>query len=76
MDFDCIPVSIRKEIEGLPYEINETGMSGFQVLMFPEAVLKIGPRSVLTDGMVRVMRWLEGRLPAPRVLAFEKDAEK
>ncbi len=76
MDFDCIPVSIRKEIEGLPYEINETGMSGAQVLIFPKAVLKIGPRSALTDGMVRVMRWLEGRLPAPRVLAFEKDAEK
>ena len=76
MDFDLIPVSIRNRIQGLSYEENDTGMSGSQVLVFPDRVLKIGPHNGQTDGMVRVMRWLEGRLPAPRVLEFERDQEK
>ena len=75
MNFDCIPASIRRQIESQPYAVNETGMSGSQVLVFPDAVLKIGPHSQLTDGMLRVLRWLEGRLPTPRVLGFEQDAE-
>ena len=48
MNFDCIPASIRRQIEGQPYTVNETGMSGSSVLVFPDAVLKIGPQSVLT----------------------------
>ena len=72
MNFDCIPASIRRQIDGLPYTVNDTGMSGSSVLVFPDAVLKIGPQSVLTDGMLRVLRWLEGRLPAPRILHFER----
>ena len=72
MDFDSLPASIRSRIQGLSYEVNDTGMSGSTVLMFPDRVLKIGPHSQLTDGMVRVMDWLEGRLPAPRVLQFQR----
>ena len=75
MDLERIPEIIRRQIEGLPYTVNETGMSGSSVLVFPDAVLKIGPQSVLTEGMLQVLRWLEGRLPAPRVLGFERDAE-
>lgn len=47
-------------------------MSGAQVFLFPETVLKIGAKSPLTDGMVGVMRWLEGRLPVPRVIVYEE----
>ena len=74
-DFSLLPTAIRSQVEGLAYTVNETGMSGSRVLIFPEAVLKIGRISPLTEGMVRVMRFLEGRLPAPRVLAFEKDRD-
>ena len=75
MDFERIPSPLRRQIDGLPCMVNDTGMSGSQVLVFPDAVLKIGPHSQLTDGMLRVLSWLEGRLPAPRVLGFEQDAE-
>lgn len=71
-----LPDSIRRLIQGLPYTMDGTGMSGSQVLLFPELVLKISKPSVLTPGMVRVMRWLEGKLPAPRVVLFETDGEK
>ena len=73
MDFALLPPGIRSEIEGLPYTVSETGMSGAQVFIFPETVLKTGKISPLTNNMVQIMRWLEGRLPAPRVIRFEQD---
>ncbi|MBR5109530.1 MAG: aminoglycoside 3'-phosphotransferase [Clostridia bacterium] len=76
MDFDRLPAPIQKYIQGRPYQVNETGMSGSSVLMFPDMVLKTGPRSALSDGMVQVMRWLDGRLPAPRILHYAHDEEK
>lgn len=72
MDF-FLPDSIRRLTEGQPFEENNVGCSKARVLMFPDWVLKIGPESVRDDGTVRVMRWLEGRLPVPRVLAYEKE---
>ena len=76
MDLANLPTEILRYVAGRSYTVNETGMSGSQVLIFPNMVLKTGPHSALTDGMVRVMRWLEGKLPAPRVIALERDAEK
>lgn len=67
------PAPIRRRVDGLPFAENHTGMSGARVLLFPDFVLKIGPESPKDDDTVRVMRWLEGRLPAPRVLAYEKE---
>ena len=76
MDFERLPESIRRQIENLPYTVDGTGKSGSQVLLFPELVLKIGTPNPQTPGMVRVMQWLEGKLPAPRVIHFEADGEK
>ena len=76
MENTRIPDGIQKLIQSRPYTVDGTGMSGSQVLLFPEFVLKISKPSELTPGMVRVMRWLEGKLPAPRVIHFEKDGEK
>ena len=64
--------SIRPLVEGLAYQENETGMSGSRVLVFPDRVLKIGPLSPMTDGMIQVMRFLEGKLPAPRIMAMDR----
>lgn len=72
MNYDGMPVSIRRLVQGLPFEVNETGLSGSQVLMFPDMTLKIGPASDTNDKMVEVMDWMNGRLPVPKVLAHEK----
>lgn len=76
MDWERIPESIRRHVQGQPFTVDGMGMSHSQVLLFPGLVLKIGPRSKLTGGMVQVMDWLEGKLPVPRVVGFEKDQEK
>lgn len=76
MTLEQLPDGIRSAVQGLPYTVDGMGRSGAEVILFPDLALKIGPHHPLTDGTVRLMRWLEGRLPAPRVIRFEKDAEK
>lgn len=71
MDLDLMPASIRKIVSGLPYTENKTGLSGATVLMYPNLVLKAGKPNALTEGTVRMLEWLQGRLPAPRVEAYE-----
>lgn len=54
------------------YEVNSTGMSGAAVITFDDMVLKIEDENSKFDGTVEMLRWLEGRLPAPRVICTEK----
>ena len=71
-----LPKQIEELISGKPYTLSDIGMSGSQVLMFEDMVLKIEQRSNYVEKQVRIMRWLEGKLPAPKVLAFEIMEEK
>ena len=75
MNFDLLPPSIRRLVEGKPYTENLTGMSGASVLIFPDAVLKCVKPDARTDETVSVLRWLEGRLPVPRVIACENTGD-
>lgn len=66
-----LPKKIEEVVAGKSYTIDEIGMSGNQVLIFEDMVLKIEKRSDYVEKQVRIMQWLEGKLPAPKVLAFE-----
>ena len=72
----ALPGGIRRLVEGKPYRIDDTGMSGSQIMIFDDSVLKIAPCRGETDEVVRMMKWLEGKIPVPRVLWYEKDAER
>ena len=61
---------LRARLEGLPYTADETGMSGSVVLTFDKMVLKSGPAGE-QDAAVTMLRWLQGRLPAPEILHHE-----
>ena len=63
------PEPIAAHVAGLPYSENTVGLSGARVLVFDDYVLKIGRQRPQDEGTVSVMRWLEGRLPVPRVVA-------
>ncbi len=71
-----LPESIQRLIAGKPYTLDDIGMSGNQVLIFEDMVLKIEQRSDYVEKQVRIMQWLEGKLPAPKVLAFEMQEDK
>ena len=66
-----IPFSIYQLISGKSYKIDEIGMSGNKVLLFEDMVLKIEADSVEVTEQVVLMKWLEEKLPIPRVLAHE-----
>lgn len=65
------PERIEELVHGEPYTRNEVGMSGSQVFMYSDKVLKIQKRSPETDNESEVIRWISGRIPVPRILACE-----
>lgn len=63
-----IPASIKRRIgfhKGIPENI---GHSGAQVLMFEDMVLKIQPESSMACNEHKMLRWLQGKLPVPKIL--------
>ena len=70
-----LPENIKLLITGKQYQANDIGMSGAQVRVFDDCVLKIAPYQQKNEDTVSVMRWLEGRLPVPKVLCYERDPE-
>ena len=71
-----VPSKIKAMIAGKSYELDDIGMSGNQVLIFEDMVLKIEENSATMAEQVKLMTWLEGKLSAPKVLAYEVEDEK
>ena len=70
-----LPESIRRMTEGKAYTSDGVGMSRAQIRVYGGSVLKIEPCHRRNDETVRVMRWLEGKLPVPKILCYENDGE-
>lgn len=66
-----LPESIRQIIATETYKTDEIGMSGSSVLVFADKVLKIQECSRESENECRMMKWLQGKLPVPQVLACE-----
>lgn len=66
-----LPETIRRQLEGEHYQLDGTGMSGSSILLFQDKVLKIQDTSTESRNEYRMMTWLEGKIPVPRVLAYE-----
>ena len=67
---------IKGLIANKPYTVDEIGMSGNQVLIFEDMVLKIEEKSEAVERQVQMMQWLEGKVPVPKVIAYEVEDEK
>ena len=65
-----LPESIRNLIEGQPYSLDETGLSGSTVLLLENMVLKIEKHREQHAQAVEMMHWLRGKLPIPEVAAY------
>lgn len=70
-----LPDNIKKLIAGKEFVTNDVGMSNAKVMVFDDCVLKVSPYLEQNEKTVEVMRWLEGKLPVPKVLCYEPDAE-
>ncbi|MBR4992593.1 MAG: hypothetical protein IKY86_06340, partial [Clostridia bacterium] len=62
------PAVIRQIIGDLPFTENTIGMSGAGVLMFDDMVLKMAPADQNAAREIRMMDWLQDRLPVPKVV--------
>jgi len=65
------PSNIKELIAGKEFIIDNVGMSGNQVLIFEDMVLKIEENIASMEKQVKLMQWLNGKLPVPQVLAYE-----
>lgn len=72
-----LPKELLKWVDGKPYTCDSIGKSGSTVLCYDDMVLKIEPAQARFASDVEMLRWLEGRLPAPKVLdAFQEDGKQ
>ena len=67
-----LPEKIRNFVGDKPFTVDKTGLSGSEVRLYEEMVLKIEPCSANTERQVQLLCWLEGKLPVPQVFCYEK----
>lgn len=70
-----IPANINNIILGKPYTEDGVGMSGSRIMIFDEYVLKIEKLHKGSAETVKVIQWLEGKIPVPKIIAYETDRE-
>ena len=78
LDIKNLPSSIQTLISGKPFETDSMGKSGSGVYVFDDFVLKIVDARnkqfrERNEISVQVMRWLDGKLPVPKVICYESD---
>lgn len=71
-----VPSKIRLLIDKKPFIVDDIGMSGNQVLVFEDMVLKIEENPTSMAIQVQVMQWLEGKNLVPQVLEYEEENGK
>lgn len=67
-----IPNSIKEIIGNRTYEMDTIGKSDSSVVIFDDMALKIQKQGEEADNELRIMEWIHGRLPVPKVIAFEE----
>ncbi len=66
-----IPDNIKKYTAGKPYSADNIGLSASCVLIFDDMVLKIENYTDKSDETVVMLKWLENKIPAPKVICYE-----
>ena len=67
------PTVIAEKTAGEAFETDSVGRSDSAVLLFADKVLKIEKTSTVSDNEYAILQWLDGRVRAPRVLAFARE---
>ena len=65
------PPAIAARTGGKDFSLDTTGLSGSTVAIFDDFVLKSEPVSPESENHLAMLRWLEGKIPAPLVLESE-----
>lgn len=68
-----IPEKIKAYIKERDYSIDGIGMSDSTVMVFEDLVLKIEKQCEESEHEHRIMKWLDGKLPVPKVICSESE---
>lgn len=71
-----LPETIKTLLKEETYSIDKIGMSKSNILLFQDKVLKIQDINEESENEYNVMKWLNGKLPVPKVLEFKKKGKK
>lgn len=64
----ALPREIKEILGERQCKVEDIGKSGSAVLMFPDMVLKIQKMTSETESEYRILEWLNGKLPVPKLL--------
>lgn len=71
-----LPDKIKNIIENETFSFDRVGMSDSSVILFSNSILKIQMLNKESENEYQIMKWLQDKLPVPKVLAYEKDEER
>ncbi len=71
MNYDTIPEAIKEYIKDKPYKAETIGKSSSEIYMYDDMVLKINIDVPETQNEAVIYRYLSGKLPVPKVIAYE-----
>jgi len=66
-----IPGHIKNIIGESAYELDNIGMSGSTIMLFEDKILKIEEQNQESHNQIRMLNWLQGKLPVPKVFCHE-----
>ena len=67
-DISTVPDRIARHVKGRLWQHDDIGMSDSTILLFDDMVLKISAASRASANELTLLRWLEDKLPVPRVI--------
>jgi len=68
-----LPHKIAELVKDRSFDENTVGMSDSRVFTFDDMVLKVEKHSPESEQVHTMMKWLQGKLPVPKVLASESE---
>ena len=71
-----LPERIKALTTDKPFTVDGVGLSGSEVRIYEDMVLKIEPCSEAAERQAKLLQWLEGKLPVPKLLCCEKAGGK
>lgn len=71
-----IPKKIKKLIGSTQFELDTIGMSHSTIMLFEDKILKIEDQNEESANQIRMMSWLQHKLPVPKVFCHEIQDEK
>ena len=69
-------MNIKELIGEESYSVDDVGMSSANIVLLSDKVLKVQNKGKEANNEHTIMKWLNGKLPIPEVLRFEKDEGK